>query len=92
MVSTSSKLLKLNCLLVGAEGFEPPTLCSQRIAQPISLSCTDFNAVVFSGDYALGMLGHISLSRRVPATVPATVLNVPAPLRNPPVPAIIDFP
>ena len=29
MVSASSKLLKLRRLLVGAEGFEPPTLCSQ---------------------------------------------------------------
>ena len=60
-------------MMVGAEGFEPPTLCSQRIAQPISLSCTGFYAVVLSGDYALGILGHISLSRQVPATVSATV-------------------
>ena len=63
--------------MVGAEGFEPPTLCSQRIAQPISLSCTYFNAVVFSSDYVLGMLGHISLSRRLPATVSATVARLP---------------
>jgi hypothetical protein len=59
--------------LVGAVRFELTTLCSQRIARPFSSTYTGCNRVAFSVGYALGLLTHTSPSRRVAATVPATV-------------------
>src|ERR1019366_8404766 len=64
-------------MMVGAEGFEPPTLCSQRIARPFMPVCTQFVVFVLSMGYgSLHPTDTIS-SKPAPATVSATVSIAP---------------